>query len=110
VDEQSCGLKKEPMVEISMQTTQTTASYRRDTFILTALLILATWNYLDRAAIGILQEPIKKEFGLSDFQLGLLGGPAFAFLYVILGFPFARLSERYNRVRIRTTRGLDEAE
>jgi len=37
---------------------------------------------------------------LSDFQLGLLGGPAFAFLYVILGFPFARLAERYNRVRI----------
>jgi predicted MFS family arabinose efflux permease len=68
-----------------------------------ALLILATWNYIDRAAIGILQEPIKREFGLSDFQLGLLGGPAFAFLYVILGFPFARLAERYNRVRIIAT-------
>jgi predicted MFS family arabinose efflux permease len=68
--------------------------------ILSALLILATWNYLDRAAVGILQEPIKHEFGLSDFQLGLLGGPAFAFLYVILGLPFARLAERYNRVRI----------
>jgi predicted MFS family arabinose efflux permease len=83
-----------------METTQSTVSYRRNTFILTALLMLATWNYLDRAAIGILQEPIKREFGLSDFQLGLLGGPAFAFLYVILGFPFARLAERYNRVRI----------
>lgn len=82
---------------------QSTVAYRRDTFILTALLILATWNYLDRAAIGILQEPIKQEFGLSDFQLGLLGGPAFAFLYVILGFPFARLAERYNRVRIIAT-------
>jgi predicted MFS family arabinose efflux permease len=68
--------------------------------ILTALLFLATWNYLDRAAIGILQEPVKHEFALSDFQLGLLGGPAFAFLYVMLGFPFARLAERYNRVHI----------
>jgi predicted MFS family arabinose efflux permease len=71
--------------------------------ILTALLILATWNYLDRAAVGILQEPIKHEFGLSDFQLGLLGGPAFAFLYVILGLPFARLAERHHRVHIIVT-------
>jgi predicted MFS family arabinose efflux permease len=71
--------------------------------ILVALLVLATWNYLDRAAVGILQEPIKHEFGLSDFQLGLLGGPAFAFLYVILGLPFARLAERYQRVRIIVT-------
>ena len=53
-----------------MQTPQTMASNRRDAFILTALLTLATWNYLERAAIGILQEPIKREFGLSDFQLG----------------------------------------
>jgi len=44
------------LVGISMETTQSTVSYRRNTFILTALLMLATWNYLDRAAIGILQE------------------------------------------------------
>ena len=68
--------------------------------IYVALLTLATWNYLDRAALGILQEPIKREFSLSDFQLGLLGGPAFALLYVVMGLPFARLAERVNRVRL----------
>lgn len=68
--------------------------------ILFSLLLLSTWNYLDRAAVGILQEPIKREFGLSDFQLGLLGGPAFALLYVLMGIPFARLAERVNRVRL----------
>jgi len=78
-------------------------SQGRPGLILAALLILATWNYLDRAAVGILQEPIKHEFSLSDLELGLLGGPAFAFLYVILGLPFARLAERYNRVRIIVT-------
>lgn len=71
-------------------------------FFLTALLVVSTWNYLDRAALGILQEPIKREFGLSDFQLGLLGGPAFALLYVTMGLPLGRLAERFNRVRIIT--------
>jgi predicted MFS family arabinose efflux permease len=70
------------------------------TLVLVALLVVATWNYLDRAIIGILQEPIKAEFRLSDFQLGLLGGPAFALLYVFMGLPFARLAERVNRVRM----------
>src|SRR3546814_8564872 len=37
---------------------------------------------------------------LSDFQLGLLGGPAFAVLYTILGFPIAKWAERGNRVTI----------
>lgn len=72
----------------------------RTQIILPALLLVATWNYLDRATVGILQEPIKHEFGLSDFQLGLLGGPAFAFLYVLMGLPFARLAERCHRVRL----------
>src|SRR3546814_9426338 len=50
--------------------------------------------------IGTLQEPLRLEFRLSDFQLGLLGGPAFAELYTILGFTIAKLAERGNRVTI----------
>src|SRR3546814_19158683 len=50
--------------------------------------------------IGTLQEPLRLEFRLSDFQLGLLGGPAFAVLYTILGFPIAKWAERGNRVTI----------
>lgn len=72
-------------------------------WFLTALLLVSIWNQLDRAALGILQEPIKRDFGLSDFELGLLGGPAFAFLYALLGIPFGRLAERVNRVRLIAT-------
>jgi len=61
-------------------------SANKSGLVLFALLRLATWNYLDRVAVGILQEPIKKEFGLTDCQLGLLGGPAFALLYVLTKF------------------------
>lgn len=69
-------------------------------YTLGALFVLNMMNYVDRLLFGVGQEMIKKELGLSDFQLGLLGGPAFAFLYVIAAFPIARLAERGNRVTI----------
>jgi predicted MFS family arabinose efflux permease len=66
-------------------------------FLLTMAYAL---NFLDRQILSILQEPVKAELGLSDTQLGLIGGPVFALLYVGLGVPIARLSDRANRVRI----------
>ncbi|HEX6859797.1 MAG TPA: MFS transporter [Caulobacteraceae bacterium] len=77
-----------------------TASYRA--YVLGALLVVYTFNFIDRVVIAIIQEPIKHEFGLTDFQLGLLGGPAFAVLYTFLGIPIARLAERKNRMTILT--------
>ncbi|MGE3931591.1 MAG: MFS transporter, partial [Hyphomonadaceae bacterium] len=75
-----------------------TQGYRA--YVLGALLVVYTFNFIDRVIVGIIQEPIKVEFGLTDFQLGLLGGPAFAILYTLLGIPIARLAERYNRMSI----------
>jgi MFS family permease len=75
-----------------------TKAYRA--YVLAALLMVYTFNFIDRVVIAIIQEPIKKEFGLSDLQLGLLGGPAFAVLYTLLGLPIARLAERKNRMAI----------
>src|SRR5262245_26595952 len=75
-------------------------SYRA--YVLGALLVVYTFNFIDRVVIGIIQEPIKVEFGLTDFQLGLLGGPAFAILYTLLGIPIARLAERTNRMTVLT--------
>ncbi len=75
-----------------------TKNYRA--YVLGALLVVYTFNFIDRIVIGIIQEPIKVEFGLTDFQLGLLGGPAFAILYTLLGIPIARFAERHNRMTI----------
>lgn len=75
-----------------------TRGYRA--YVLGALLIVYTFNFIDRVVIGIIQEPIKTEFGLTDFQLGLLGGPAFAILYTLLGIPIARLAERTDRMTV----------
>ena len=75
-----------------------TRSYRA--YVLGALLVVYTVNFIDRILVGVLNEPIKDAFGLSDAQMGWLGGPAFAILYTFLGIPIARLAERYNRVTI----------
>ncbi|MCP1470351.1 putative MFS family arabinose efflux permease [Sphingobium sp. OAS761] len=58
-------------------------------------------NYLDRQIIVILQEPIKHEFQLQDWHLGLLTGAAFGFFYTIMGVPIAQIVDRgINRVRM----------
>ena len=67
------------------------------TIALILLTVIYALSLVDRIAIGIVQEPVKAEFGLTDFQLGLLGGPAFAILYSLLGLPLARLAEYRSR-------------
>lgn len=73
-------------------------SYRA--YALGVLLVVYTFNFIDRILIGVVGEDIKRELGVSDFQLGLLGGPAFAVLYTLLGIPIARYAERGNRMTI----------
>ncbi len=57
-------------------------------------------NLLDRQIINIVAEPIKRDLGLSDTQLGAITGLSFALLYSIAGLPIARLADRGDRVRI----------
>jgi predicted MFS family arabinose efflux permease len=72
------------------------------TWVLVALFLVYLSNYIDRTVIYLLQEPIKHEFHLADWEVGLLGGTAFGLFYALLGIPIARLAERYNRVNIIT--------
>ena len=72
-------------------------------YVVLAMLILAyTFNFLDRQILGILKEPIKNELHLTDTQLGLMGGLAFAALYTTLGVPIAWLADRFSRTWIMT--------
>jgi predicted MFS family arabinose efflux permease len=72
-------------------------------YVVLALLVLVyTFNFLDRQILGILAGSIKAELGLSDTQLGLMGGLAFAAFYTLLGLPVAWLADRYSRVGIMT--------
>ncbi|UUL83350.1 spinster family MFS transporter [Sphingomonas qomolangmaensis] len=69
---------------------------------LTLALLTTTYffSYMDRQILAILQELIKADLQLSDTQLGLLSGLAFALFYATLGIPVARLADRFNRKNI----------
>lgn len=58
------------------------------------------FSFMDRYILTILLEMIKKDLGLSDTQLGVLQGLAFAVLYATLGIPVAWLADRSNRRNI----------
>ena len=76
-------------------TAPATRGYRG--LVLTMLLLVYTFNFLDRQILGILVQPIKADLGLTDTQLGALGGTAFALLYSTLAIPFALLADRTSR-------------
>lgn len=69
-------------------------------YVLGGLAIIYVFNFVDRILLGVVQESIKTEFGLTNFQLGILGGPAFALLFTLAGLPIARWAERGNRISI----------
>ncbi len=77
-----------------------TVSARYRVWMLALLLALYVTNFVDRTILSILQEPIRLELGLTDWQLGLLGGASFAIFYTVLGLPIAWLADRYSRTRI----------
>jgi MFS family permease len=78
------------------------ASLAYRSYVLVVLVIVYTFNFIDRQIVGILAVPIKAELHLSDSQLGLMGGLAFALFYTLLGIPIARLADRVSRTWIMT--------
>src|SRR6267154_4233567 len=66
-------------------------------YLLTVLLLINVCNFIDRQLPFILAQSIKRDLGLSDQQIGLFGGLAFAIIYPFLGLPLARLADRYGR-------------
>ena len=76
------------------------ASSRARYYALVVLTIVYAFNFIDRQLLAILQESVKAELDLSDGQLGLLAGFAFALFYVSAGIPIARFADRSNRRNI----------
>lgn len=67
--------------------------------LVSALLVLVAiniMNFYDRNVSGALAEPMRKEFHLSDGQIGLIGS-VFIWLYALVGVPFGRIADRWNR-------------
>ena len=78
------------------------ASLAYRSYVLVVLVVVYTFNFIDRQIVGILAVPIKAELHLSDSQLGLMGGLAFALFYTLLGIPIARAADKFSRTSIMT--------
>jgi MFS family permease len=70
-------------------------------YVVVALLaVVYTFNFMDRQILATLTEPIRKDLGFTDTQMGMLGGLTFALFYTTFGIPVAWLSDRTRRVSI----------
>lgn len=61
------------------------------------LVVAFIFSFIDRIIIAMLVEPLKQDLGLTDTQLGLLQGLAFAVFYATVGLPIGRWADRYSR-------------
>ena len=68
--------------------------------IVAALFVAYIFSFIDRMLIGLLVEPIKKDLLLTDTQVSLLQGFAFALFYTIAGIPLGRWIDRAPRMRL----------
>jgi MFS family permease len=66
-------------------------------YTLAVLVVVYTFNFVDRQIISILLPAIKSEFVLNDWVLGFISGSAFALFYATLGIPIALIADRWNR-------------
>jgi predicted MFS family arabinose efflux permease len=69
-------------------------------FVLTMLTFVYVLNFLDRQLIGILAKPIQDSLGVSDGQLGLIGGLYFAMFYCFIAIPVGWFADRTSRVGV----------
>ena len=72
-------------------------------YLIFVLLLAYTFSFIDRQILGLLVIPIKRDLGVGDFEVGLLGGLAYALFYTFMGLPIGRLADRASRRNIIAT-------
>ncbi|MCC6766823.1 MAG: MFS transporter [Deltaproteobacteria bacterium] len=71
-----------------------------ETWLLTVLTLTSTINWADRQVVPILFPGIRAELGLTDTELGIVGGLAFSLIYAVTGFLFGFAADRWLRIRV----------
>ena len=83
----------------SLAAPDSTFSRRNTTLTVLVLCGINLLNFYDRQAPGALLEPIRKEFGLTDTMIGLLGS-LFVWVYALVGLPLGRLADLWSRKKL----------
>ena len=71
-------------------------------YVLCVLVVVYILNFIDRQILSILAVDIKADLGLTDSDMGFLGGAAFAVFYALFGIPLGRLADNWGRVKLLT--------
>ncbi|MEJ2533992.1 MAG: MFS transporter, partial [Gammaproteobacteria bacterium] len=69
-------------------------------YMVILLTVAYVFSFVDRYVLGLLIEPVKADLGLTDTQIGLLLGPAFAIFYATMGLPLGWLADKRRRTWI----------
>ncbi|WP_447757872.1 spinster family MFS transporter [Sphingopyxis fribergensis] len=69
-------------------------------YVLSVLVVVYILNFIDRQIVSILAVDIKADLGLTDADMGFLGGAAFAVFYALFGIPLGRLADNWSRVKL----------
>ena len=72
-------------------------------YVVSVLTVAYIFSFIDRQILNLLVEPIQQDLNLSDTQISLLQGMAFALFYTLMGIPIARLADVANRRTIIAT-------
>ncbi len=67
-------------------------------YVLGLFTLVYGFNFVDRQIVTILAPFVKADLGLTDAQVGMLFGTAFALFYALFGLPLARLADGWHRV------------
>jgi predicted MFS family arabinose efflux permease len=81
-------------------TATSSGASRSSWYALAIMLLIYSCNFLDRAVLSLVAEPVRREFALSDSQLGVLNGFAFGLMFALVGIPIGLLVDRVNRCRL----------
>ena len=68
-------------------------------YVLGLMMVMLAFNFLDRQVVTIIAPYLKEDLGISDAQIGLLFGTAFALFYAVFGLPLAKLADGWSRVK-----------
>lgn len=98
-------VKEEHCMEESKETgVETSAAPQKASayswYVLFVLVVVYILNFIDRQIVSILAVDIKEDLGLTDQDMGFLGGAAFAVFYALFGIPLGRLADNWSRTRL----------
>jgi len=69
-------------------------------YTLVVLTLIGAFNYIDKVILGLVMPLVKADLDLTDTQLGLVTGAAFAVFNGLLSLPIARLADRWSRRKV----------